>query len=122
MRTFVVMILEQAVDTETVDDRTTSVFKVDRIRRADSGRWFCRVKSSVAEAQKEFKVNVKGEITSRPVCSLAPQAAPFYEELAWVSSHSPKINTRSKDLIFIANPLWPVTLAAKRTKTRTPGV
>ncbi|XP_062844515.1 angiopoietin-1 receptor [Trichomycterus rosablanca] len=51
--------ISYAVDTETMNDQSTSIFKVDKIRRADSGRWLCQVKTTSVQVEKDFKVTVK---------------------------------------------------------------
>ncbi|KAI5089137.1 tyrosine-protein kinase receptor Tie-2 precursor [Silurus meridionalis] len=48
-----------AMDTETVGDQSTSMFRVDRITEADSGRWVCQVKTTSNAVEKVFLVNVK---------------------------------------------------------------
>lgn len=53
--------LDQAVDTETVDNQSTSMFRVDGITRADDGRWVCQVKTTGVQVEKSFRVRVKGK-------------------------------------------------------------
>ncbi|GAA6089014.1 tyrosine-protein kinase receptor Tie-2 [Tachysurus ichikawai] len=48
-----------AVDTETVDNQSTSMFRVDGITRADDGRWVCQVKTTGVQVEKSFRVRVK---------------------------------------------------------------
>lgn len=52
---------DQAVDTETVDNQSTSMFRVDGITKADDGRWSCQVKTTGVQVEKSFSVRVKGE-------------------------------------------------------------
>ncbi|KAK3527147.1 hypothetical protein QTP86_014572 [Hemibagrus guttatus] len=54
-----VFILDQAVDTETVDNQSTSMFRVDGITRADDGCWTCQVKTTGVQVEKSFNVRVK---------------------------------------------------------------
>lgn len=56
-----VFLLDQAVDTETVDDQTTSTFRVESIRVADSGSWICQVKTTSVQVEEVFVIDVKGE-------------------------------------------------------------
>lgn len=56
-----VSLLDQVVDTETVDDMSTSIFRVDRITVADRGRWVCQVETTSASLETAFTVSVKGE-------------------------------------------------------------
>ncbi|KAL2100137.1 hypothetical protein ACEWY4_004531 [Coilia grayii] len=48
-----------ALDTETVSDQTTSMFRVDKITVSDAGRWRCQVNTTVDQAEKDFLVTVK---------------------------------------------------------------
>ncbi|TSL28302.1 Tyrosine-protein kinase receptor Tie-2 [Bagarius yarrelli] len=57
--TVFVLMLDQAVDTETVETQSTSVFRVDKITRADDGRWMCQVKTTGVQVEKGFRVSVK---------------------------------------------------------------
>ncbi|XP_066515046.1 angiopoietin-1 receptor [Hoplias malabaricus] len=51
--------IEYAVDTETVDDRTSSMFRVDNVTEADGGHWSCQVKTTSTQVGKDFIVTVK---------------------------------------------------------------
>ncbi|XP_060769413.1 tyrosine-protein kinase receptor Tie-2 isoform X1 [Neoarius graeffei] len=48
-----------AMDTETVDNQSTSMFRVDKITVADNGRWVCQVKTTSVQVEKDFIVSVK---------------------------------------------------------------
>uniref|UniRef100_A0A8B9KBM8 receptor protein-tyrosine kinase n=1 Tax=Astyanax mexicanus TaxID=7994 RepID=A0A8B9KBM8_ASTMX len=48
-----------AVETETSGHQTTSMFQVEKIAMADSGRWLCQVKTTSVQVEKDFNVNVK---------------------------------------------------------------
>uniref|UniRef100_A0A8C1DRL3 receptor protein-tyrosine kinase n=1 Tax=Cyprinus carpio carpio TaxID=630221 RepID=A0A8C1DRL3_CYPCA len=48
-----------AVDTQTENDQTTSVFRVEKITVSVTGRWSCQVKTKHYQEEKEFIVNVK---------------------------------------------------------------
>ncbi|XP_035247971.1 tyrosine-protein kinase receptor Tie-2 [Anguilla anguilla] len=48
-----------ATDTDTVNNQTTSQFKVDKITVHDAGRWLCQVKTTAGQAEKDFIVTVK---------------------------------------------------------------
>ncbi|XP_038826891.1 tyrosine-protein kinase receptor Tie-2-like [Salvelinus namaycush] len=48
-----------AFDTDTVDDQTTSTFRVDKITERDTGRWICQVKTTAGQAEREFTVIVQ---------------------------------------------------------------
>ncbi|KAJ8402082.1 hypothetical protein AAFF_G00373170 [Aldrovandia affinis] len=48
-----------ATDTETVNNQTTSQFKVEKITVHDAGRWLCQVKTTAGQAEKDFIISVK---------------------------------------------------------------
>ncbi|KAI1900168.1 hypothetical protein AGOR_G00047230 [Albula goreensis] len=48
-----------ATETETVNDRTTSEFHVDKVAVPHTGRWVCMVTTTAGQAEKHFTVNVK---------------------------------------------------------------
>ncbi|XP_043094566.1 tyrosine-protein kinase receptor Tie-2 [Puntigrus tetrazona] len=48
-----------AVDTQTENDQTTSIFRVEKITKSAAGRWSCQVKTKNYQEEKEFIVNVK---------------------------------------------------------------
>ncbi|XP_030640377.1 angiopoietin-1 receptor isoform X2 [Chanos chanos] len=48
-----------AVDTETVNDQTTSMFRVDKITLSDAGRWVCQTKTTAGHTEKDFIVTVR---------------------------------------------------------------
>uniref|UniRef100_A0A672JTY1 receptor protein-tyrosine kinase n=1 Tax=Sinocyclocheilus grahami TaxID=75366 RepID=A0A672JTY1_SINGR len=49
----------------TENDQTTSAFRVEKITVSAAGRWSCQVKTKHYQEEKEFIVNVKGEILQR---------------------------------------------------------
>lgn len=88
-------ILDQAADTETVDDQSTSMFRVDRIAMADDGRWVCQVKTTSVQVEKDFIVSVKGETSH--IQSLTETVSEELTDLnSWRSSepHCAQFNTR----------------------------
>lgn len=52
----------QAVDTQTENNQTTSTFSLEKTTLSAAGRWLCQVKTKTFLEEKEFMVNVKGEI------------------------------------------------------------
>uniref|UniRef100_A0A4W4HBH0 receptor protein-tyrosine kinase n=1 Tax=Electrophorus electricus TaxID=8005 RepID=A0A4W4HBH0_ELEEL len=48
-----------AVDTETENDQSTSMFRVESVNVSDAGRWHCQVKTTGVQVEKGFSVNVK---------------------------------------------------------------
>ncbi|XP_041915335.1 tyrosine-protein kinase receptor Tie-2 [Alosa sapidissima] len=48
-----------ALDTETVNDQTTSMFRVDKISVSDTGHWRCQVNTTAGQVGKDFLVIVK---------------------------------------------------------------
>lgn len=64
----------QAVDTQTENDQTTSTFRVEKITLSAAGRWLCQVKTKTFQEEKEFMVNVKGEIL-QPSSFLSQQSS-----------------------------------------------
>uniref|UniRef100_A0A672RK19 receptor protein-tyrosine kinase n=1 Tax=Sinocyclocheilus grahami TaxID=75366 RepID=A0A672RK19_SINGR len=59
----------------TENDQTTSAFRVEKISVSAAGRWSCQVKTKHYQEEKEFIVNVKGEIlqsSPRPVSISLP--------------------------------------------------
>lgn len=63
---------DQAMDTETVDNQSTSMFRVDKITVADNGRWVCQVKTTSVQVEKDFIVSVKGETSPRTSKAMKP--------------------------------------------------
>ncbi|XP_076867475.1 angiopoietin-1 receptor isoform X2 [Brachyhypopomus gauderio] len=48
-----------ALDTETVNEQSTSTFRVESITLSDAGRWHCQVKTTSVQVEKDFNVNIK---------------------------------------------------------------
>nr|AAI63579.1 Endothelium-specific receptor tyrosine kinase 2 [Danio rerio] len=48
-----------AVDTHTLNDQSTSVFRVQQVRVSSAGRWRCQVNNTHAQVEDEFTVEVK---------------------------------------------------------------
>ncbi|KAG9354080.1 hypothetical protein JZ751_012204 [Albula glossodonta] len=48
-----------AVDSEIVNNQTTSQFKVDRITGQHAGRWACQVKTAAGHGRKDFIIHVR---------------------------------------------------------------
>ncbi|XP_036385562.1 tyrosine-protein kinase receptor Tie-2 [Megalops cyprinoides] len=106
-----------AMDTETVENGSTSQFKVDKITLHETGRWLCQVKTSAGQAEKDFIVHVK--VPPKPQYPPTLNSSGPYHLTVWVNKDPytgdgpetsvkifyKRVNTTSWETIEVTGPL-----------------
>uniref|UniRef100_A0A8C1NNM6 receptor protein-tyrosine kinase n=1 Tax=Cyprinus carpio TaxID=7962 RepID=A0A8C1NNM6_CYPCA len=87
--------VSHAVDTQMENDQTTSTFTVEKITVSAAGRWSCQVKNKHYQEEKEFIVNVKGEILQSSGLSLFSSQQNFQKFTTNMSGSLVRLNNLS---------------------------
>uniref|UniRef100_A0A8C2BVM0 receptor protein-tyrosine kinase n=1 Tax=Cyprinus carpio TaxID=7962 RepID=A0A8C2BVM0_CYPCA len=103
-----------AVDTQMENDQTTSTFMVEKITVSAAGRWSCQVKNKHYQEEKEFIVNVKGEILQSSGLSLFSSQQNF-QKFTTNKTHFSMCSTVSGSLVRLNN-LSPMTQYTTRVQ------